>query len=49
MGGLAGALVVSILLSRRRRARLVQSSKTVSLVQVPVSADVVVPVESSGD
>ena len=49
MGGLAGALVVSILLSRRRRARLVQSSKTVSLVRVPVSADVVVPVESSGD
>jgi len=49
IGGLAGALVVSILLSRRKRARLVQSSKTVSLVQVPVSADVGDPVESSGD
>ena len=49
IGGLTGALVVSILLWRRARMRLVQSSKTVSLVQVPVTTNVLDSAESSGE
>lgn len=48
IGGLAGASVVAILLSRRRRTRLVQSAKTVPLVQVPITTDVLDPTEGSG-